>query len=132
MGSRSPRMEDPGTTPPLASYDSRSIMPNIIGLGLDATATRASPRRSSGMATGSSTDLHAGEIAYSTGRREPAIDLAGRFAAKEAVMKALGTGHSQGRVWRKSKCSGAAARRNCSFTAAPDAVSRRWAAVPRC
>jgi holo-[acyl-carrier protein] synthase len=26
--------------------------------------------------------------------------LAGRFAAKEAAMKALGTGHSQGVLWR--------------------------------
>jgi holo-[acyl-carrier protein] synthase len=40
------------------------------------------------------------EIAYCTRRREPAIHFAGRFAAKEAAMKALGTGHSQGVLWR--------------------------------
>ncbi len=33
-------------------------------------------------------------------RREPAIHFAGRFASKEAAMKALGTGHSQGVLWR--------------------------------
>ena len=41
-----------------------------------------------------------GEIAYCMRRREPAIHFAGRFAAKEATMKALGTGHSQGVLWR--------------------------------
>ena len=41
-----------------------------------------------------------GEIAYSTRRRNPAPHFAGRFAAKEAAMKALGTGHSQGVLWR--------------------------------
>ena len=30
----------------------------------------------------------------------PAIHFAGRFASKEAAMKALGTGHSQGVLWR--------------------------------
>jgi holo-[acyl-carrier protein] synthase len=41
-----------------------------------------------------------GEIAYCTKRRDPAPHLAGRFAAKEATMKALGTGHSRGVLWR--------------------------------
>lgn len=41
-----------------------------------------------------------GEIAYATKRRNPAPHFAGRFAAKEAAMKALGTGHSQGVLWR--------------------------------
>ncbi len=41
-----------------------------------------------------------GEVAYSMRRRVPAIHFAGRFAAKEAAMKALGTGHSQGVLWR--------------------------------
>jgi holo-[acyl-carrier protein] synthase len=41
-----------------------------------------------------------GEIAYCTKRRDPAPHLAGRFAAKEAAMKALGTGHSRGVVWK--------------------------------
>ncbi len=40
------------------------------------------------------------EIAYCTRRRNPAPHLAGRFAAKEAAMKALGTGHSRGVTWK--------------------------------
>jgi len=41
-----------------------------------------------------------GEIAYCQRRRVAAVHFAGRFAAKEAAMKALGTGHSQGVLWR--------------------------------
>ena len=74
---------------------------DIIGLGIDAT------------------DLHRiaavyeqygerflrrvytdGEIAYCTRQRDPVPSLAGRFAAKEAAMKALGTGHSRGVLWK--------------------------------
>ncbi len=40
------------------------------------------------------------EIAYCMQRRNPAPHLAARFAAKEAAMKALGTGRSQGVLWR--------------------------------
>ena len=41
-----------------------------------------------------------GEVAYSLRRRFPAQHLAGRFAAKEAAMKALGTGRARGVLWR--------------------------------
>ena len=40
------------------------------------------------------------EIDYSQQRRFPAQHLAGRFCAKEATMKALGTGRSLGVLWR--------------------------------
>lgn len=40
------------------------------------------------------------EIAYCTRRRNPVPHLAARFAAKEAAMKALGTGHSRGVLWK--------------------------------
>lgn len=40
------------------------------------------------------------ELAYCLRRRDPAPHVAGRFAAKEAGMKAIGTGHSQGVLWR--------------------------------
>jgi holo-[acyl-carrier protein] synthase len=74
---------------------------NIIGLGLDATdieriaATieRYGDRFLSRIFTTE-------EIAYCTRRHDPAIHFAGRFAAKEAAMKALGTGHSHGVLWR--------------------------------
>jgi holo-[acyl-carrier protein] synthase len=76
-------------------------MSNIIGLGFDATdiariaATieRYGDRFQRRIFT-------SGEIAYCTRRRVPAIHFAGRFAAKEAAMKALGTGHSRGVLWR--------------------------------
>lgn len=40
------------------------------------------------------------EQAYCSKRKEPALHFAGRFAAKEAVVKALGTGFSQGLNWQ--------------------------------
>ena len=76
-------------------------MPNIIGLGLDATDI---VRISETIDRYGERFLHRifteGEVAYAMRRRVPAIHLAGRFAAKEAAMKALGTGHSQGVLWR--------------------------------
>lgn len=36
---------------------------------------------------------------YCLKRKEPALHFAGRFAAKEAVVKALGTGFTQGLSW---------------------------------
>jgi holo-[acyl-carrier protein] synthase len=41
------------------------------------------------------------EIAYCRGRRDPAPHFAARFAAKEAGMKALGTGLRLGVKWRE-------------------------------
>jgi holo-[acyl-carrier protein] synthase len=76
-------------------------MPNIIGLGLDATDIE---RIADTLERYGDRFLRRifteGEVAYCTRRREPAIHLAGRFASKEAAMKALGTGHSQGVLWR--------------------------------
>ncbi len=74
---------------------------NIIGLGLDATDI---PRIAATLARygGRFTNriFTEGEVAYCMGLREPAVHFAGRFASKEAAMKALGTGHSQGVLWR--------------------------------
>src|SRR5258708_13849713 len=76
-------------------------MPNIIGLGLDATdidrIADTIERHGDRFLRRIFSD---GEIAYCTRRRVPAIHFAGRFAAKEAAMKALGTGHSAGVLWR--------------------------------
>jgi holo-[acyl-carrier protein] synthase len=41
-----------------------------------------------------------GEIAYCSAKRDFASSYAARFAAKEAAMKALGTGHTQSVLWR--------------------------------
>jgi holo-[acyl-carrier protein] synthase len=76
-------------------------MSNIIGLGIDATdiprIAAALERYGERFMNRIFTD---GEIAYCRRRRLPAIHFAGRFAAKEAAMKALGTGHSQNVLWR--------------------------------
>jgi holo-[acyl-carrier protein] synthase len=74
---------------------------NILGIGLDATDI---PRIADVLERYGDRFLRrvftAGEIAYCTKRRNPAPHLAGRFAAKEAAMKALGTGHSRGVLWK--------------------------------
>src|SRR6267143_5250200 len=76
-------------------------MSTIIGLGLDATEidriAATIERYGDRFLRRVFTD---GEIAYCKRRRVPAIHFAGRFAAKEAGMKALGTGHSQNVLWR--------------------------------
>jgi holo-[acyl-carrier protein] synthase len=76
-------------------------MSRIIGLGLDATDI---PRIAATIERYGDRFLHRvftdGEVEYCTRRKEPAIHFAGRFAAKEAAMKALGTGHTQNVLWR--------------------------------
>ena len=76
-------------------------MSNIIGLGLDATDI---PRIAATIERFGNRFLQRvfteGEIAYCQRRRHPAIHFAGRFAAKEAAMKALGTGHTPEVLWR--------------------------------
>jgi holo-[acyl-carrier protein] synthase len=74
---------------------------NILGLGLDATDI---PRMRGTLDRYGERFLRRvfteGEIAYCTRRRNPVPHLAARFSAKEAAMKALGTGHSRGVVWK--------------------------------
>src|SRR5262245_32698616 len=73
----------------------------IIGLGMDATEIarvaamieRYGDRFLAKVFT-------AGEIAYCRARRNAASSFAARFAAKEAAMKALGTGFSRGVFWK--------------------------------
>jgi holo-[acyl-carrier protein] synthase len=74
---------------------------SIIGLGFDATDiprvrdvfTRYGDRFLRRVFTDA-------EIAYCIRQRDPVPSLAGRFASKEATMKALGTGHSHGVLWK--------------------------------
>ena len=72
----------------------------IVGLGVDITDI---PRVAEVFARYGERFLSRvfteGEIAYCTRRKNPVPHLAGRFAAKEAAMKALGTGHSRGVIW---------------------------------
>jgi holo-[acyl-carrier protein] synthase len=74
---------------------------DIIGIGLDATEI---PRIAQTIERYGDRFLRRifteGEIAYCQSRRRAAQHFAARFAVKEAAMKALGTGHSRGVLWR--------------------------------
>jgi holo-[acyl-carrier protein] synthase len=74
---------------------------NIIGIGIDATdiprIDQALKRFGDRFAQRVFTEA---EIAYCSAKHHPAPHFAARFAAKEATMKALGTGLSQGVTWR--------------------------------
>ena len=74
---------------------------NVVAIGLDATEI---PRIEASMARYGTRFLERiftdQEQSYCLRRRNPAPHFAARFAAKEAGMKALGTGHSQGVLWR--------------------------------
>jgi holo-[acyl-carrier protein] synthase len=73
---------------------------DIIGLGLDATEiyriAEAIERYGDRFVKRVFTER---EIAYCRRKRDAASSFAARFAAKEAAMKALGTGHSRGVYW---------------------------------
>jgi holo-[acyl-carrier protein] synthase len=73
---------------------------DIIGTGIDATEIRriadSIDRWGDRFVRRVFTE---GEIAYCRRRRDAASSFAARFAAKEAAMKALGTGHSRGVFW---------------------------------
>jgi holo-[acyl-carrier protein] synthase len=74
---------------------------NIIGTGIDATDI---PRIERAIARYGDRFLHRvfteREIAYCSAKYHSAPSYAGRFAAKEAGMKALGTGHTQQVLWK--------------------------------
>jgi holo-[acyl-carrier protein] synthase len=73
---------------------------DILGLGLDATeihrVAALIERYGERFIRRIFTD---GEIAYCQRKYDSAPSFAARFAAKEAAMKALGTGQSQGVFW---------------------------------
>jgi holo-[acyl-carrier protein] synthase len=73
----------------------------IIGTGIDATEisriAAAIERYGDRFVKRVFTDE---EVAYCRRKRDAASSFAARFAAKEAAMKALGTGHSRGVFWR--------------------------------
>lgn len=73
----------------------------IIGLGFDATdiprVREVLERYGERFLGRVFTDA---EIAYCKRHRDPVPSLAARFASKEAAMKALGTGHSRGVLWK--------------------------------
>jgi len=72
----------------------------IIGTGIDATDIE---RIAATIERYGDRFIHRvfteGEIAYCRRKRDSVSSFAARFAAKEAAMKALGTGHSRGVFW---------------------------------
>jgi len=86
----------------------------IIGVGLDATeidriaATIA--RYGDRFLTRIFTE---GEVAYCRRKRDAASSFAARFAAKEAAMKALGTGWRRGVTWRDFEVFNAPSGKPC-------------------
>ena len=73
----------------------------IVGLGMDATEIE---RIAATVERYGERFLHRvftpRELEYCMRRKNPAPHLAGRFAAKEAGMKAIGTGHAFGVLWK--------------------------------
>lgn len=92
---------EPALTPQSESLSAGTQTSGIVGVGIDIEEIarvddlmrRYGDRFITRVFTG-------GEAEYCRRRRFPAQHLAGRFSAKEATMKALGTGRGEGVLWR--------------------------------
>jgi len=72
----------------------------VVGIGVDVFSVRRMARELSKDGVGLRESLFTpGEIAYCEGKRSPAPHYAARFAAKEALYKALGDGQPEGASW---------------------------------
>ena len=72
----------------------------IVGIGVDLVEVDRIERLLRKFAERARARLFTGaEVAYCVASRCPAESFAARFAAKEAVLKALGTGWTQGVSW---------------------------------
>ncbi len=71
----------------------------VIGVGVDIVEIRRIANALRGSQAMARRVFTAQEIEYSSGRRNEFQHFAGRFAAKEAALKALGTGWQGGIRW---------------------------------
>ena len=100
----------------------------IIGVGLDATEIERVAdmidRYGDRFLRRVFTD---GEMAYCRAKRDFASSYAARFAAKEAAMKALGTGQSRGVYWTGIEVKSGMVRHALRFMVVRPSGSERWA-----
>jgi holo-[acyl-carrier protein] synthase len=80
-------------------------MANIVGTGIDVVEVARMERALARLATGARFRARVftdGEVAYCESRGRPRFQsYAARFAAKEAAMKAMGTGWNRNVGWRE-------------------------------
>ena len=120
---------------PRAPAGDAAVAGGVLGIGIDIeSVTRVSRLLDRYGTRFVERVFTAAEASYSLRRARPAQHLAARFAAKEAAMKALGTGHSHGVVWRsvevlretgppRLRFHGAAARRFAAMGATRSLVA---------
>lgn len=73
---------------------------DIVGMGIDATEIHRIAASIERWGDRFVTRIFTiGEIEYCRRKKDAVSSFAARFAAKEAAMKALGTGHSRGVFW---------------------------------
>jgi len=99
----------------------------IVGVGVDSVLTR---RVAALLAHhGESVEgrvFTPGEVAYCRGKADPSQHLAARFAAKEAVMKALGRGIGQGAAFSEIEVvSDGKERPRVALSGGTEAIARR-------
>ena len=72
----------------------------VIGIGIDIVEVRRISRALQGGEEMAPRVFTQDELAYCKARRNQYQHFAGRFAAKEAALKALGTGWQEGIRWK--------------------------------
>lgn len=91
----------------------------IVGIGVDVADVPRFARAKPALLKRLFTDA---ERRYCAAKPRAAVHLAGRFAAKEAFLKALGTGYSERIGWKEI---GIVHRANGAVSLSPSGVARR-------
>ena len=94
-------MHNPGYPLPTIYYPLPTTMPNIIGIGTDITECLRWPRLIERHGELFLNRVYTTEeIRYCQSRKQATQHFAARWVAKEAILKALGTGWRRGISWR--------------------------------